>query len=61
MLPNSVALFERFQTQNRDYLDTLEGTNEKLFGFELGAPPHCEIRCALRLELFISTILGVKI
>ena len=44
VLPNSIALFQQFQLQNRNYLDTLEGTKEKLFGFELGAPPHCEIR-----------------
>ena len=39
VLPNSIALSQRVQTQIRDYLDTHDGTNEKLFGFELGAAP----------------------
>ena len=42
--PEQCSTFLRFQTQNRDYLDTLEGTNENIFGFELGAPPNCESR-----------------
>ena len=44
VLPNSVALFQRFQTQNREYLDNSNDTLEKLNGFELGAPPHVQIR-----------------
>ena len=37
VLPNYIALFQRFQTQNRKYLDNQDAKNSKLIGFGLGA------------------------
>ena len=43
-LPKAATLVERFQTQKCAYLDNYNGYAGKLFGFELRAPPHVQIR-----------------